>query len=107
MGTGQPHCVDKPWGGGKRPSVWQVQPRSPKPCEVESARLGEGWGLPAGPCGGPWRQASMWGSGWGRGERRRRGESPGANEASIGVTGGQKDEASAMRAPGLDALSPP
>lgn len=49
----------------------------------------------------------MWGSGWGRGERRRRGESPGANKVSIGVTGGQKDEASATRAPGLDALSPP
>lgn len=41
----------------------------------------------------------MWGSGWGRGERRRRGESPGANEASIAVTGGQKDEVSATRAP--------
>ena len=58
--------LGQPWGDSVHPSGQQVRPRSPK----------------------PWRQASTWGSGWGRGERRRRGETPGANGASIRVTGG-------------------
>lgn len=96
----------QPWGDSIRPSGQQVRPRSPKPWEVESARLGEGWGLSAGPWvdpGGRLPRGSLDGAGVrGAAEGRVQGQTG----PPLGLQAGKKTRRQPRGPQGLDDLSP-